>query len=151
MRAEAAKFQRRPLVSLLTPAFNTPVAWLEEAIVSVLGQVYENWELILIDDASTDEATLAALVGLTNRDPRIRTTRLEENSGISAASNRGLTIATGDWIGLLDHDDILEPDALFQNVRLLQDHPEADLIYSDEDKLTGGRLRRAVVQAGLVA
>jgi len=136
MREEVAKFTHAPLFSILMPVFNTPVEWLEAAVDSVLAQAYENWELVLIDDASTDEGTIAALARLTNRDSRIRFTRLEQNGGISAASNRGLELASGDRIGLLDHDDLLEPDALFQNAKLLQVHPDADLIYSDEDKLT---------------
>ncbi len=136
MRAAAAKFVQAPLISIITPVFNTPVDWLEQAIASVLAQVYQKWELILIDDASTDGATLAALPGLTTRDPRIRIIRREKTGGISAASNDGLKIATGEWIGLLDHDDFLEPDALFRTAEVLQTKPETDLIYSDEDKLT---------------
>ena len=136
MRAEARTFAAAPLISIISPVFNTPVGWLEAAIESVLAQVYENWELILIDDASTDPETLATLPRIVQRDPRIRLTRLETNGGISAASNQGLAVASGDWIGLLDHDDLLEPDALFQTARLLQTNPDADLIYSDEDKLT---------------
>ena len=88
MRAEAATFSHSPLISILTPVFNTPVAWLEAAVASVLAQAYERWELVLIDDASTDEATVAALARLTNRDQRIRLTRRDQNGGISAASNR---------------------------------------------------------------
>ncbi|MDQ6625860.1 MAG: glycosyltransferase family 2 protein [Verrucomicrobiota bacterium] len=136
MRAESATFKNAPLISLITPVFNTPVAWLEAAIDSVLAQAYEKWELILIDDASTDEATVAALPALVARDARIYFERLPQSAGISAASNRGLSVATGDWIGLLDHDDLLEPDALYQTAKLLQEHPDADLIHSDEDKLT---------------
>src|SRR5207237_12262 len=68
--------------------------------------------------------------------PRIRVRRLEKNRGISFASNVGLEAARGDWMALLDHDDLLEPDALFHTVKLLLQHPDADLIYSDEDKLT---------------
>src|SRR5207253_11377720 len=70
------------------------------------------------------------------RDARIRLIRLEQNGGISVASNLGLAKAHGEWIGLLDHDDLLEPDALFQTAKLRQTHSDADLIYSDEDKLT---------------
>jgi GT2 family glycosyltransferase len=136
MRAEAERFSDAPLISILTPVFNTPVDWLQAAVNSVLAQVYQNWELVLIDDASTDEASLAALATLTSSDPRIRLTKLDQNGGISAASNQGLKIAAGEWIGLLDHDDLLEPDALFHNVRHLQTHPDTDLIYSDEDKIT---------------
>ncbi|MGI9086588.1 MAG: glycosyltransferase family 2 protein [Chthoniobacterales bacterium] len=138
MREESASFADAPLISLITPVFNTPVAWLEAAIDSVLAQAYEKWELILIDDASADEATLAALTSLTTRDARIRLVRRRVTGGISAASNEGVSVAQGEWIGLLDHDDLLEPDALYRTAKLLQTNPEADLIYSDEDKLTDG-------------
>ena len=136
MRDEGRTFVHRPLVSVIMPVFNPTVAGLEEAIDSVLAQAYENWELILIDDASTDARTVAALPDLTKRDERIRFTRREKNGGISAASNAGLALAKGEWVGFLDHDDLLEPDALFEIVRILQSHPDADLIYSDEDRLT---------------
>ncbi len=136
MRAEARTFSSQPLISIITPIFNTPVVWLEEAVASVEQQAYENWELLLIDDASTDPTTLEALAEIERRDPRLRLLRLEKNSGISVASNLGLEAARGDWIGLLDHDDLLELDALFQTAKLLQQYPDADLIYSDEDKLT---------------
>ncbi|CAN5650603.1 hypothetical protein BH18VER1_BH18VER1_11900 [soil metagenome] len=136
MRAESRKFKNAPLISIITPVFNTPVTWLKAAIDSVLAQAYEKWELVLVDDASADEATLTALPQLAAVDSRIRLDRLEKSAGISAASNRALSLATGEWIGLLDHDDVLEPDALYQTAKLLQTHPDADLIHSDEDKLT---------------
>ena len=136
MRIRSREFSNAPLFSIITPVYNTPPAWLEEAVESVRAQAYENWELMLIDDGSTEEATRQTLARLAARDSRVRSLRLEERSGISAASNHGIAAAQGEWIGLLDHDDLLEPDALYQNVRLLQDYPEADLIYSDEDKLT---------------
>ncbi|MFZ3377405.1 MAG: glycosyltransferase [Chthoniobacterales bacterium] len=136
MREESGFFSYRPLISIITPVFNTPGAWLREAIDSVLAQAYENWELILIDDASINRETLEVLRRRSSRDARIRLIRLEHNGGISVASNRGLAEAQGEWIGLLDHDDLLEPDALFQTAKLLQMHSNVDLIYSDEDKLT---------------
>jgi len=136
MRQEALAFVYQPLVSIITPVFNTPVRWLRECIESVLTQTYEKWELILIDDHSTDPETLRCLTELAASDSRIILAKDEKKRGISAASNRGLALAQGDWVGFLDHDDLLEPDALFQNVKWLQKHPEADLIYSDEDKLT---------------
>jgi GT2 family glycosyltransferase len=136
MRQEALAFVYQPLVSIITPVFNTPVRWLRECIESVLTQTYENWELFLIDDHSTDPETLRCLTELAASDSRIILAKDEKRRGISAASNRGLALAKGDWVGFLDHDDLLEPDALFQNVKWLQDHPDADLIYSDEDKLT---------------
>lgn len=136
MRHELGAFASQPLVSILTPVFDTPVSWLREAVESVLAQVYENWELLLIDDGSTDTDLLRALPALAARDRRIRLVRLESHQGISAALNRGLDLANGEWVTFLDHDDVLEADALFQNVKLLQENPEFDLIYSDEDKLT---------------
>ena len=136
MCVELRSFISQPLVSILTPVFDTPVPWLHEAVDSVLTQVYENWELLLIDDGSTATDLLAVLPGVAARDRRIRLVRLESHQGISAALNRGVHLANGEWVTFLDHDDVLEPDALFQNVRLLQENPGVDLIYSDEDKLT---------------
>ena len=142
MRHEVHAFASRPLISILTPVFDTPVPWLREAVESVLAQVYENWELLLIDDGSTDADLLRALPALGARDRRIRLVRLESHQGISAALNKGLDLASGEWVTFLDHDDVLEPDALFQNVRVIQENPGLDLIYSDEDKLTGQALTR---------
>ena len=136
MRQEALAFPFKPLISIITPVFNTPARWLRECVESVLAQTYEKWELILIDDHSSEPETLRSLAELAASDSRIIVTKDEERRGISAASNRGLAVAQGDWVAFLDHDDLLEPDALFQNVKWFQDHPDADLIFSDEDKLT---------------
>ena len=136
MRREVAALASQPLISILTPVFDTPVSWLRAAVDSVLAQVYENWELVLIDDGSTATDLLGALPALAARDRRIRLVRLESHQGISAALNKGLDVAEGQWLTFLDHDDVLEADALFQNVKLLQENPGLDLIYSDEDKLT---------------
>lgn len=136
MREAARKFPLQPLISIITPVHNTPRRWLREAIVSVEQQIYENWELLLVDDASTSQETLDFLAKAELRDPRLRVFHLAQNRGISAASNVALENARGEWIALLDHDDLLEPDALFRTAELLQTHPDADLIYSDEDKLT---------------
>ena len=136
MRNEARAFASRPLISVITPVFDTPVLWLREAVQSVLAQAYENWELLLIDDGSTASDLLRALPGLAASDRRIRVVRLESHQGISAALNRGIDLANGEWVTFLDHDDLLEPDALFQNVGWLQENPKFDLLYSDEDKLT---------------
>jgi O-antigen biosynthesis protein len=136
MRHEVPALVSQPLISILTPVFDTPVPWLREAVDSVLAQVYENWELVLIDDGSTATDLLGALPALAARNRRIRLVRLESHQGISAALNKGLDVAEGQWLTFLDHDDVLEPDALFQNVKLLQENPGLDLIYSDEDKLT---------------
>ena len=135
MRDEARMFASRPLISVVTPVFDTPVKRLEEAVQSVLTQAYENWELLLIDDGSTDPDLLRVLPHFAARDRRIVTASLGTHKGISAASNRGLELARGEWITFVDHDDVLEPDALFRIGQLLQTHPDADLIYTDEDKL----------------
>jgi GT2 family glycosyltransferase len=136
MRNEALTLEYAPLVSIITPVFETPIDWLEAAIDSVITQVYENWELILVDDGSTNRETVDGLPRLAAKDKRIRLERLDARGGISAASNRGLSVAQGEWIALLDHDDVLEPDALFHFIKLLQTQRDADLIYCDEDKLT---------------
>jgi GT2 family glycosyltransferase len=135
MQNESRAFALRPLISVITPVFDTPVEHLEAAVESVLAQGYENWELVVIDDGSSDLDLLRALPLLADRDRRIILTSLGKHEGISAASNQGLALARGEWITFLDHDDVIEPDALFQIVKLLQTHPDADLIYSDEDKL----------------
>src|SRR5205085_2781391 len=135
-RQETRAFAYQPCISIVTPIFNTPVTWLEECVESVIGQAYEKWQLILVDDYSTEAELLKFLPEIAARDPRIILEKVDHRGGISAASNHGIQLAKGEWIGFLDHDDILEPDALFEHVKWLQNHRDADLIYSDEDKLT---------------
>ena len=144
MREEAKNFVEKPCVSIITPLFNTPLDWLEEAIASVCAQTYESWELILIDDGSTRPELIALLPTLSARDRRIVVAEAPARGGISAASNRGLELATGDWVGFLDHDDVLEPDALFHHVKALQHHRDVDFLYSDEDKLTDAGLESPI-------
>ncbi len=135
MRHEAGAFAFQPLISVITPVFDTPVQRLEEALESVLTQAYESWELLLIDDGSSATDLLEALPALAARDQRIILGKVGKHAGISAASNQALTLARGEWVVVLDHDDVLEPDALFQIAKLLQTHRDAEMIYSDEDKL----------------
>jgi GT2 family glycosyltransferase len=144
MRNEAHTFAWRPLISIIMPVFDTPVQRLEEAVESVLAQAYENWELVLIDDGSTQPDLLRVLPNLAGRDRRIVLASAEKNEGISCASNRGLALARGEWVTFLDHDDVLEPDTLFQVAQFLQIHPDADLIYTDENKLGEGGLEAPV-------
>ena len=134
MRAELPSLSYQPKVSVITPVYNTDPRWLRACVESVRRQVYPNWELCLCDDASTNEATRQALREYES-DPRIRITRLQANSHISAASNAALAIATGEFVALLDHDDEYTPDALYRVVRHLNANPETDIVYSDEDKL----------------
>jgi len=135
-RDEARAFAYRPLISIITPVFNTPALWLEKAVESVLCQAYENWELVLIDDGSTLPETVEFVATIARRDTRILVVKRETTGGISAASNSGLERCKGEWVSLLDHDDVLEPDALFEVVKYLQSNANIDLIFSDEDKIT---------------
>ena len=105
----------------------------------MLAQVYENWELVLIDDGSTATDLLGALPALAARDRRIRLVSLESHQGISAALNRGIDLADGEWLTFLDHDDVLEADALFQNVKLLQENPGARSDLLGRRQAHGGR------------
>jgi glycosyltransferase involved in cell wall biosynthesis len=139
LREQSRTFSYRPLISILTPTFNPNDQFLRAAVESVIAQAYENWELILVDDGSSDPRVRALLKILGQRDARIQI-GVQEHGGISSALNTGLARARGDWIALLDHDDLLEPDALFRAIDLLQNDREADVIYSDEDKIVDGRL-----------
>jgi GT2 family glycosyltransferase len=139
LRELSRTFSCRPLISILTPTFNPNDEFLTAAVESVIAQAYETWELILVDDGSSDSSTRALLESLGQRDARIQT-GVQEHGGISSALNTGLARARGDWIALLDHDDLLEPDALFRAIELMQNDRAADVIYSDEDKIVDGKL-----------
>ena len=117
------------------PVYNTPEVFLREAIQSVLDQVYPDWELCIADDASTAPHIRGILEEYQRKDSRIKVVFRTQNGHISATSNSALELATGEFIGLLDHDDVLTPDALYEVVSLLNQNPAADMIYSDEDKL----------------
>jgi O-antigen biosynthesis protein len=123
-----------PLVSVITPVYNTDPRWLTRVVRSVRAQSYPHWQLCICDDGSTDGATRQALSRLVG-DSSIRIVRNESNSGISAASNRALELADGDFVAFLDHDDELATDALLQCVWILNEKPETDVVYTDEDKV----------------
>jgi len=129
-----ADFTYSPTVSIIMPTYNSPTEYLRAALDSVLHQYYPHWELCICDDASPEEHVRAILEEYAARDPRIRVAFAGENRGIGGASNEALALATGEYIGLLDHDDVLTPDALFEVVAALQE-VRADFLYSDEDKL----------------
>ena len=135
--ARYARLTARPLFSILTPVYNTPAQLLRETLEAVCNQVYEEWELCLVDDGSTRQETLEVLEEFCAREPsRIKCERLPGNSGIAVASNTAARLATGTFLALLDHDDLLTSDALLAMALRLEQAPEADLLYSDEDKLT---------------
>jgi glycosyltransferase involved in cell wall biosynthesis/SAM-dependent methyltransferase len=128
-------FSYKPTISIIVPVYNTPEKYLRDAIESVFNQVYPYWELCIADDASTAAQIKPILQEYAARDPRIKVTFCEENGHISRASNAAIALATGEFIALLDHDDLITPDALYEVVLLLNQHPDADMIYSDEDKV----------------
>lgn len=133
--AEAAQASYQPTISLLMPVCDTEPWMLQAAAESVLAQAYPNWQLCMADDASRRPETLATIESLVRRDDRVTTTRLKKRSGISAATNAALSLATGDYVAFLDHDDVLKPHAFAQVVRWLDADPTLDMLYSDEDKL----------------
>lgn len=126
---------RRPLISLITPAYETPAPVLRACIESVRAQSYPHWQLCLVDDGSRGPEVARLASDYARVDTRIRFERLEHNGGIARASNAALEMATGEYVGFLDHDDVLQPHALAEVARHLDAHPETDVLYSDEDKL----------------
>lgn len=132
---QSKKFDYRPLISIAMPVYNVEIKWLEKCIDSVINQTYDNWELCISDDASTDPKIKKCLEAYEKKEPRIKVVFRKENGHISLATNSALEIATGEFIALLDNDDELPPHALFEVVKVLNERPELDVIYSDEDKI----------------
>lgn len=135
IKKEIEGFKLKPTISIITPVYNTDEQWLRECIESVQNQIYPHWELCLTDDASPKEEVRTILKEYEHADQRIKVHYAKENGGISAASNHSLQMATGAYVALLDHDDSITPDALYEVVQLINKHPDADMVYSDEDKL----------------
>ena len=133
IKARIASLDYKPLISVVMPVYNVEEIWLRQAIESVRKQLYPHWELCIADDYSTKPHVRTVLQEYASKDPRIKVTFRQENGHISAASNSALELATGEFIALLDHDDELAEHALYMVVEELNEHPEADLIYSDED------------------
>lgn len=128
-------FKYRPLISILLPTYNTNPTYLRSCIDSVLSQSYDNWELCISDDNSTSEQTKDVIKEYVEKYDNVIVTFRKENGHISKSSNTALSMAKGDYISLLDHDDILPPNALFEVVNAINKNPEVDLIYTDEDKI----------------
>ncbi len=135
-RAEAAQLAYQPLLSIITPVYDPPEEILQETIASVQAQTYTNWELCLVDGGSTNPEIRMLLDRAVTRDTRIRVAYLGENLGIAGNSNAAAALATGEFLVLLDHDDTLAPNTLFEVANALNARPEAELIYFDEDKLS---------------
>lgn len=133
-RQQSAGFRARPLVSICMPVRDPDLRSLREAVGSVLSQTYDQWELCVGDDGSRDPGIVSLLEELAS-DPRVRLVRTEESHGISAATNRALAQATGEFVAFLDHDDVLASHVLFRYVERLQTAPDTDVFYCDEDLL----------------
>ena len=133
LRREVAGLAAQPLISVLMPVYNPDFKFLAEAIESVRGQIYPGWELCVADDHSTDDQARPFLEEMAERDARLKIFFRDENSGIALCSNSALALARGEWCALLDQDDLLAENALAEVVREIEHHPDAGLIYSDED------------------
>ena len=125
-------FALQPKISIVIPLYNTKIPFLHALMETILGQSYANWELCLADGSTKDEVE-ACLKSRYLQDERVRYVRLQENLGISGNTNAALELATGDFIMLCDHDDLLEKDALFEIVKRINERPETDILYTDED------------------
>ncbi|MCH5166317.1 MAG: glycosyltransferase [Erysipelotrichales bacterium] len=132
---EIKELSYNPLISVLIPVYNVKSKYLEECINSVLEQSYQNFEICLVDDASTLEETIETLKKYEKIDDRIKIKYRKENGHISASTNDALKMAKGEFIALLDNDDVLDKNALYENVLALNENKKLDFIYSDEDKL----------------
>lgn len=129
-------FVYAPKISILVPVYNTPQVFLKQMIQSVRKQTYANWELCIANANPDNEEVKQILEICTKKDDRIKVVNVPENEGIAQNTNRALDIATGEFIGLLDHDDLLEENALYEIVSCLNKKKETDVLYTDEDKVT---------------
>ncbi|MDR0220307.1 MAG: glycosyltransferase family 2 protein [Lachnospiraceae bacterium] len=144
-RQAATKFPRPVKVSILVPLYNTPPRYLREMITSVIEQTYGNWELCLADgsDAAQGDSVARICAGFQAQDSRILYKKLEKNLGIAGNTNQCLELASGDYLGLLDHDDILHPAALYEYVQAINEK-EADYLYCDEATFKHGNIDKMI-------
>ena len=142
MRQREVEFSVQPLISIVVPTYQTPIPFLKDMIDSVRKQSYEKWELCIADGSLTGDENDTKVIRVReelNRysmeDKRIKVVYLEENQGIAENTNQALALATGEYIGLFDHDDMLTPDALYEIVKAINDYGY-DVLYTDEDKIS---------------
>lgn len=130
------RFTYEPLISVAVPAFRTPETFLIQMMESLLAQTYSNWELCIANGSPEDTVMKGILEEYMKKDSRIRVSELTENKGIAGNTNAALEMAEGEFVGLLDHDDLLAPNALYEVVKALEADRELDAVYTDEDKVT---------------
>ena len=128
-------FQKKPLISIVIPLYQTPEPYLRELIDSVKAQSYENWQLCLAD-GSPDDRLKGFLDRNYGKENRIVYRKLEQNGGISVNTNEAVMLATGEYLMLCDHDDTLEPDALYEITKAINEKDAPDVLYTDEDKVS---------------
>ena len=128
-------FEYEPLISIVVPTFNTPKRLLVEMIESIRNQSYANWELCIADGHSELEETISTLKSYEKKDSRILVQYLQENYMISGNTNKAIEMCQGEFVGLMDHDDLLEPNALYEYIKVLNEKSETDFLYCDEDKI----------------
>jgi glycosyltransferase involved in cell wall biosynthesis len=134
-RTEAKYLKYKPLISVVVPIYNTPTVYFHEMVDSVRRQTYDNWELILVDDASPDATVRVLINQVAEMDSRIKKLFLKKNHHISGATNEAIKASSGEFVSLFDHDDLLREDALFEIVKALNDNHNLDFIYTDEAKI----------------
>ncbi|MFR2822382.1 MAG: glycosyltransferase family 2 protein [Thomasclavelia sp.] len=139
---EILSFNYNPLISICIPVYNVERKYLSECLDSILNQTYQNFEICLSNDCSTLKETLDTLEEYGKKDSRIKVFHRKENGHISKATNDALAIASGEFIGLMDNDDLLTKNALYECVKVLNENPNLDFIYSDEDKIDLAGKRR---------
>jgi glycosyltransferase involved in cell wall biosynthesis len=135
VREEISKLKYKPLISIVMPVYNVDLRWIKKAIKSVEDQIYTNWELCIADDASTNPKLIKYLKSL-EKNKKIKVVFRKKNGHISEASNSALKLATGEFVALMDNDDVIQPHALAEVVKVLNKKRDTDFIYSDEDKIT---------------
>ncbi len=136
-RQKKQRFSARPVFSIAVPVYKTPEKYLRAMLDSVLEQTYPDWELVIADGSPEDRAVSDVLREYKSRDSRIRVKNLRQNSGIAGNTNAAFEMASGDYIALLDHDDRIAPNALYEAACAINRDPSADMIYTDEDKIRG--------------
>ena len=137
------RFSHEPRISILVPVYRPEKAQFDAMLRSVKAQSYTNWELCFANGTPDDPDLQKRLEALSKKDPRIRVMKLSENLGIAGNTNACLEMAEGEWCALLDQDDLYEPNALYEFVQKINEFPDSELLYSDEDKIdneTGGHL-----------
>lgn len=135
IRHHIEDFSHQPLISVVMPVYDIEETYLRQVIESVLNQLYTNWQFCIADDASPSPHIRKILSEYQEQDPRIEVVFRQENGHISESSNSALEIAKGEFIALLDHDDIIPEHALYHVARVINERPDVDMIYSDEDKI----------------